>query len=98
MRWLAGDRKMTAAPAPRSTARASTARPAAAQPASQIYLAPRAVEQALEKETISVDLPEPIGTVRLPSPQRLAFYRGIAAPRVFGIVYWPAVLVIRICD
>ncbi len=97
MRWLAGDEKMTAAPAPRSTARASTARPAAAQPASQaIHPARRAVEQALEKETISVDLPEPIGTVRLPSPQRLAFYGGIAALGVFGIVDWPVVLVIGI--
>ena len=96
MRWLAGDRKMTAAPAPRSAARASTARPAAAQPAGQIYLARRAVEQALEKETIRVDLPEPIGTVRLPSPQRLAFYGGIAALGVFGIVDWPVVLVIGI--
>ncbi len=28
---------------------------------------------------MGVDLPEPIGTVRLPSPQRLAFYGGIAA-------------------
>ena len=68
----------------------------AAQPASQIYAARRAVEQALEKETISLDLPEPIGTVRLPSPQRLAFYGGIAALGVFGIVDWPVVLVIGI--
>ena len=45
---------------------------------------------------MSVDLPEPIGTVRLPSPQRLAYYGGIAALGVFGIVDWPVVLVIGI--
>ena len=45
---------------------------------------------------MSVDLPEPIGTVRLPSPQRLVYYGGIAALGVFGIVDWPVVLVIGI--
>lgn len=43
-----------------------------------------------------VELPEPIGSVRLPSPQRLAFYGGIAALGVFGIVDWPVALVIGI--
>lgn len=61
-----------------------------------IQSARRAVEQVLEHETMSVDLPEPIGTVRLPSPQRLAFYGGIAALGVFGIVDWPVVAVIAI--
>ena len=56
----------------------------------------RAVEQTLDKETISVDLPEPIGTVTLPSPQRLAFYGGIAALGLFGIIDWPVALVIGI--
>jgi hypothetical protein len=45
---------------------------------------------------LGVDLPEPIGTVRLPSPQRLAFYGGIAALGVFGIIDWPVALVIGI--
>jgi hypothetical protein len=92
---------MTAGPAPRPATRANTARPAAArQPASTcstpIQSARRAVEQVLEHETMSVDLPEPIGTVRLPSPRRLAFYGGIAALGVFGIVDWPVVVVIGV--
>lgn len=58
--------------------------------------AQHAVEQALEQDTISVEFPEPIGTVRLPSPQRLAFYGGIAALGVFGFVDWPVVIVIGI--
>ena len=97
-RWLAGDRKMNAAPAPRSTARANTGRPTASRhhAGPPAHPARRAVDQALEQETISVDLPEPIGTVRLPSPQRLAFYGGIAALGIFGIVDWPVVLVIGI--
>jgi hypothetical protein len=45
---------------------------------------------------MGVDLPEPIGTVRLPSPQQLAFYGGIAALGVFGIIDWPVALVIGI--
>jgi len=45
---------------------------------------------------MSVDLPGPIGTVRLPSPQRLAYYGGIAALGVFGIVDWPVVLVLGV--
>lgn len=56
----------------------------------------RAVEQALDRETISVDLPEPIGTVSLPSPRRLAFYGGIAALGLFGIIDWPVALVIGV--
>jgi hypothetical protein len=92
---------MTAGPAPRPSAQANTARPAAArQPANTrstpVRPARRAIEQALEQETTSVDLPEPIGTVRLPSPRQLAFYGGIAALGVFGIVDWPVVLVIGI--
>jgi hypothetical protein len=92
---------MTAGPAHRPSTQANTARPAAArQPAgtrsTPIQTARRAVEQVLEQETMSVDLPEPIGTVRLPSPQRLAYYGGIAALGVFGIVDWPVVLVIGI--
>lgn len=45
---------------------------------------------------MSVDLPEPIGTVRLPSPQQLVFYGGIAALGVFGVIDWPVALVIGI--
>jgi hypothetical protein len=57
---------------------------------------PPAVEQALDKDTISVDLPEPIGKVRLPSPQQLAYYGGIAALGLFGIIDWPVALVLGI--
>ena len=56
----------------------------------------RAVDRAIEQDTVSVDLPEPIGTVRLPSPERLAFYAGLATLGVFGIVDWPVVLVIGV--
>jgi hypothetical protein len=57
---------------------------------------PPSIEQALEKDTISVDLPEPIGRVRLPSPEQLAFYGGIAALGVFGFIDWPVALVLAV--
>ena len=41
-------------------------------------------------------LPYGIGPVRVPSPDRLAFYGGIAALALFGIVEWPVALVIGI--
>ncbi len=41
-------------------------------------------------------LPYGIGPVRVPSPDRLAFYGGIATLALFGIVEWPVALVIGI--
>jgi len=43
----------------------------------------------LEKHTIAVTLPDPMGVVRLPAPQRLAYYAGLAALAAFGILDWP---------
>lgn len=43
-----------------------------------------------------VTLPAGIGTVRLPTPDRLAFYGGIAALALFGVVDWPVAMVIGV--
>lgn len=96
-----GDRQMTAEPAPGTAARRNTRKPATAAQRATVRSAPvhpgqRAAAPALGKQTIDVELPDPIGTVRLPSPQRLAFYGGIATLAVFGIVDWPVALVIGI--
>jgi hypothetical protein len=50
----------------------------------------------LQKRTISVTLPDSLGTVRLPEPERLAFYGGLAALAVFGILDWPVAIVLGI--
>ena len=58
--------------------------------------AQRAVAKAIEQEAGHILLPYGIGPVRVPSPDRLAFYGGIAALAVFGIVEWPVALVIGV--
>ena len=50
----------------------------------------------LQKHTISVTLPDGLGTVRLPEPERLAYYGGLAALAVFGILDWPVAIVLGI--
>lgn len=62
------------------------------QPA--IHRAKRAAERVINSETMLIELPEGLGTVRLPSPRRLAFYGGIVALAAFGILDWPVALVI----
>jgi hypothetical protein len=59
-----------------------------------VYRAKRAAERVIDSETMLVELPEGLGTVRLPSPKRLAFYGGIVALAAFGILDWPVALVI----
>ena len=58
--------------------------------------AERAAERVISSETMRVELPDGLGTVRLPSPRRLAFYGGIIALAAFGVVDWPVALVIGI--
>jgi hypothetical protein len=45
---------------------------------------------------MSVTLPEGMGTLRLPEPQRLAYYGGLAALGLFGVLDWPVVMVLGI--
>jgi hypothetical protein len=82
---------------------APTSHPAAGGPGRQttvprgepaIHLAKRAAERVINSETMLIELPEGLGTVRLPSPKRLAFYGGIVALAAFGILDWPVALVI----
>jgi hypothetical protein len=88
--------KTTAAPSaarrPARPAARATARPAhaTARPAQ------RAVAKAIEQEAGHLVLPYGIGPVRVPSPDRLAFYGGIAALALIGIVDWPVALVIGV--
>ncbi len=93
---------MTASPAQRTTTRRNPAHssgsaqrpgsartvPAAAHPAR------RAAAQAIEKDSIRIELPDGLGSVQVPSPERLAFYGGIAALAALGIMEWPVALVI----
>jgi hypothetical protein len=97
--------RATARPAPARTAKAAaTARPAPARTAkaaaaartSPARPAQRAVAAAIAKEAGHVVLPYGIGPVRVPPPDRLAFYGGIAALALFGIVEWPVALVIGV--
>jgi hypothetical protein len=50
----------------------------------------------MSSDSVLVALPDGLGTVRVPSPKRLAFYGGIAALAAFGILDWPVALVIGI--
>ncbi len=58
--------------------------------------AQRAAELVIEKHTLRVTLPDDLGTVRLPEPERLAYYGGIAALAAFGILDWPVAVVLGI--
>ncbi len=51
---------------------------------------------ALDKHTMLITLPDDLGTVRLPDPERLAYYGGLAALAVFGILDWPVAIVLGI--
>jgi len=56
----------------------------------------RAASLAQQKRTMSVTLPDGLGTVRLPEPERLAYYGGLAALAVFGILDWPVAIVLGV--
>lgn len=61
-----------------------------------VHVAKRAAERVINSETMLIELPEGLGTVRVPSPKRLAFYGGIVALAAFGILDWPVALVIGV--
>jgi hypothetical protein len=50
----------------------------------------------LDKRTLSITLPEDLGTLRLPEPKRLAYYGGLAALAAFGILDWPVAVALGI--
>ena len=50
----------------------------------------------IESDTLLIELPHGMGKVRLPSPKQLAFYGGIAALAVFGVVDWPVAVVLGV--
>jgi hypothetical protein len=58
--------------------------------------AERALAETVEKHTISVTLPDGLGTIRLPEPKRLAYYGGILALAAFGILDWPVAMALGI--
>jgi hypothetical protein len=51
---------------------------------------------AIDKHTLTVTLPDDLGTFRLPEPERLAYYCGIAALAAFGILEWPVAIVLGV--
>jgi hypothetical protein len=58
--------------------------------------AERAMALTVEKHTMTVTLPDDLGTVRLPEPQRLAYYGGLVALAAFGILDWPVAIALGI--
>jgi hypothetical protein len=50
----------------------------------------------IEKHTLTITLPDNLGVIRLPEPQRLAFYGGITALAAVGILEWPVAVVLGI--
>jgi hypothetical protein len=52
-----------------------------------------AVERVREAETFVVQLPV-VGRVRIPRPDQLAYYGGLAALAAIEIIDWPVALVI----
>jgi len=78
---------MAAATAPRTAPRKATN----AQTAPE-----NAARRIVDQHSIRVTLPDNMGTIRLPEPQRLAFYGGLAALAAIGIVEWPVAVVLGI--
>lgn len=58
--------------------------------------AERALAVTLEKHTMSVTLPDGLGTIRLPEPERLAYYGGVLALAAFGILDWPVAIALGV--
>ena len=58
--------------------------------------AERAAALTLDKNAIVITLPDDLGTVRLPEPARLAYYAGLAALAVFGILDWPVAMALGV--
>jgi hypothetical protein len=50
----------------------------------------------MDRHTRRVILPDGWGTVQVPSPERLAFYGGLVALGLLGIVEWPVALAVGI--
>jgi hypothetical protein len=55
-----------------------------------------ALAETVQKHTISVTLPDGLGTIRLPEPERLAYYGGILALAAFGVLDWPVAIVLGV--
>ncbi|MBV8930660.1 MAG: hypothetical protein JO152_16180 [Mycobacteriaceae bacterium] len=55
----------------------------------------RAVERIREAESMPLDLPV-VGHVRIPHPDRLAFYAGLAALAAFSLLDWPVAVVLAV--
>jgi len=94
---------MTAGTGSRAPHAAGSAKPsangrrsAAAKPSAPVHPAQRAAQQVIDKHSIRVTLPDTMGTIRLPEPQRLAFYGGIATLAALGIVEWPVAVVLGV--
>ena len=56
----------------------------------------RAAAHVMDKHSFAVTLPDDLGTVRLPEPERLAYYGGIVVLAAFGILEWPVAVVLGI--
>jgi len=66
------------------------------EPEQRAAYAQRAAARVVDRHTIHVRLPDNAGTIRLPEPQRLAFYGGMAALAAFGIIEWPVAVVLGV--
>jgi hypothetical protein len=91
-----GTASKTASQEQSAKAAADGTRPATGKRGQPLRPAKRAAAQVIDKHTIRITLPDNIGTIRLPEPQRLAFYGGIATLAAFGIVDWPVAVILGI--
>ena len=64
-------------------------------PKSTIGDAKHAAIKVRDQHTLNVTLPDN-RTVRLPEPEQLAFYGGIAVLAAFGLIEWPFAVVIGV--
>jgi hypothetical protein len=55
-----------------------------------------AAQRAIERNSTAVSLVPGLAAVRIPAPRRLAWYGGIAALAVAGLIEWPVAAVLAV--
>lgn len=65
-------------------------------PPNALLAAVHAAEKSIEKNSMRLTLPFGIASVRLPQPDRLAWYGGITTLAVLGVVEWPVAVAIAV--
>ncbi|HEX6498422.1 MAG TPA: hypothetical protein VF054_05240 [Micromonosporaceae bacterium] len=80
----------------RPAQKSSADEPPPGKPLGGLLAAVHAAEQSIEKNSIRVTLPFGVGSIRLPQPDRLAWYAGITTLAVLGVVEWPVAVAVAV--